>query len=651
MSSNFAMKDLYHFRKQAKSYLKGTISIIALSILFLNLIQSVGFLTQPAEVNYLSYTFIELYSQYNTFLISLTIVLTVVIVVSSNHAVIQHRKKDIAIMKSLGTYPNQLYKFYIKELLILITISFLIGWVIGFGIFLIIFMILENRLSTLIWYPDRIFTFIIIFLLYFLTYLVNGWEIRNIGQKNYNQIKSGNIQENISARLSEGYKKFLRKMSLSLTIAIKNLKRKGYAMRQSVAMVALAGTIILSGVIGVFVLNNTSITYINQAQGEKIVVIGAKPVINEFQLGYTQFADPNAKKLSLGNYTDPAYNITANESNMSQFLAGYQIDALESRLFSVQEISELSGYVLTNPDTINNTSGQNPDEDIKDQYTIIGSGNGTRVVPIQGIIYGNTLQNWSYGGALVNIMSGAVVGDTLAGEIYENAYLQGLSIENTDQNRTYTYRIHGVVIDPMNNGNSAYVHLPDLQESLGRENYTNLFLVDYTNASLAGKEGEFLSALETYVKLELGDAFGIIDLKETFEKNIDAIKTNQYVILTLSVIMTFFAVYVIYHYQKGRIEEDQKDLAIFKAMGGTKRHIQNSLFYEQTWLAFIGLSIALALSMVFIIMFLMEDAILPSIWFPIGSYFILVGSFVILSYINSKILTRQFYSSLLTLQI
>ncbi|MHA1855580.1 MAG: FtsX-like permease family protein, partial [Promethearchaeota archaeon] len=135
MTLNFAIRDLYYFKEQTKAHIKTNSSIIALVVLFLNLTKSMNLLSVRSPISYLTLTLFQLITEYHKFLVILIAILVFVVMLNSNHAIIEHRKKDIGIMKAVGTYPNQLYSFYITELLLLAFFSFVIGWIIGITLF------------------------------------------------------------------------------------------------------------------------------------------------------------------------------------------------------------------------------------------------------------------------------------------------------------------------------------------------------------------------------------------------------------------------------------------------------------------------------------------------------------------------------------
>ncbi len=124
MSFNFAVKDLAHFSDQTKSSIKASTAVVAVSVIFLNLIQSLGLLTMPEDIQNGTSTLYEIFTQFNSFLIALVMLLAIIIILSKNHSIVQSRKNDINIMKAVGTYPRQLYSFYLTEILLITILSF-----------------------------------------------------------------------------------------------------------------------------------------------------------------------------------------------------------------------------------------------------------------------------------------------------------------------------------------------------------------------------------------------------------------------------------------------------------------------------------------------------------------------------------------------
>ena len=268
---------------------------------------------------------------------------------------------------------------------------------------------------------------------------------------------------------------------------------------------------------------------------------------------------------------------------------------------------------------------------------------------MQGVQFGSTTQNWYYEGAMVNFLSGSVIGDSLAGQLFENAYLQRISLYNDETGIEYFHSINAVVVDPMNNGNSAYFTLEDLQESLNRNNYINLILIDYSALIEENNNiNDFKSNLDSFIQSNLGENFTSTDLTPIFNSNTNQIKSYMYISLTLSFIMAILIIFIIYQYQNSRIQEDQKDLIIIRSLGGSKNIIRNTIFLEQSGMIMLGFVLSIIGTMILVMFFLLENIHLPSIWFPIG---ILIGAIVLFSAITfmmSHLIVKNYKKELIS---
>lgn len=641
MSFNFAIKDLYFYKSQSKSYMKVNIAIIALAIFFVNIIPSLGLLFLPERIHTFTYTIIEIFTQYNLFLVILTLLLTIFIIISNNHALIQTRKKDIAVMKAVGTYPRQLYSFYLSELLIILIFTIIIGVIVGYVVFLGFFMIFNSNFPSAFWLPDTFLGPSLVGGILFFSYFVNGYEIRKIGRKSYNATKTGKISESLHAKLNPITKKWLKNKSVNLTLAIKNLMRKKYLVREYVVMIAIAGMVMFTGIIGVLVLSNSGSTYIESAQGNNIIIIGAEPVVDSIDQGYQKFSNNSIEPLVMGNYTKEDYNLTSYTSEFKSIIQKYELNKWESRLYSVQTVYEHQGFAIINTQTINET-----------QYKLIGDGNHSLTVPVQGVEFGSTVQNWYHNGVLINFLSGASVGDSLAGEQFESALNQDISVYNNETGMKSVHKINSIVIDPLNNGNSAYFNILDLQEGLGRKNYTNLMFLDYSAISDDPEQvNELISDLEASILAQFGEGFVVRNFSDLFKQNLNSIHSAETITLGISIIMGILILYILYHYQTARVEEDQKDLIIIKALGAKRTDIRNSTFLEQGGMIILGLLLALMGTMILLIFFLMEESELPSVLVPLGMFLGILCLMLISTFVTTHITVTKNHKKLTTIEL
>ncbi|MHA2002168.1 MAG: FtsX-like permease family protein [Promethearchaeota archaeon] len=633
MSFNFAVKDLVHHKIHTKSYLLMSTASIALAVLFLNLIQSLGMLVIPSTIRIFNFTVIQLYAQYNQFTIILTVILAFFIIITNNHAFIQARKKDMAIMKAAGALPKILYSFYIWEIIIIVTTSLVIGSIIGYIAFYILYLILAAIFPFAQWSPNPIITLIITGGILLLTYLINGWEIRKIGRKTFGQTISGHIGENIKAKLHPFWQKILRNQAPSMKLAIRNIKRKKITFRENLALISIASMILFSSIIGVFFVNSSTQSTINDAQGNFIVAIGSTPILTSFSSGYEHFSNSSMPTLNTGNYLNIENNLTQFSSSLSTFIMSNDLTEQnwETRLYTIHKVQEELGYKVILQSDINETT-----------FIEVGS-NRSKIVTMQGVNFNYTVQHWNLNSSESTGIQGASIGDTLANELFEDVSAQKMSFIN-DDNETpikFTKSITSVLVDPIYNGNSVYFTLEEMQHDFNLPNYTNLILIDYASLNTAEQRSDFLNNLQNLVNSELGNNFSIKDMHEIFNQNITSINGLRNVSLICSFLIATIIIFIVFYYQKARIDDDTHDITIVRAVGASKSQLQASIFYEKIGIILLGTTIGFIGALYFMLFFLMSNPVIPSIFVPL---LVFLGILIIFSVISLRISTKTKFS-------
>ena len=148
MSLDFALKDFYRKRKSNFPYVLTIALVIALAEFLIYFSISLGvnlivqnniFYQEDIDNEYYFTGAINLiYTRFNTLILILVMVLAFIVVVVITTTLVIHKKRDIAIMKALGTLPDKLYGFYLLEAYIIFLFGFILGLILGlvsFGIF------------------------------------------------------------------------------------------------------------------------------------------------------------------------------------------------------------------------------------------------------------------------------------------------------------------------------------------------------------------------------------------------------------------------------------------------------------------------------------------------------------------------------------
>jgi len=154
MSLDFALKDFIRKKSQTYPYVLNITLVIALAIFMIYLTTSLGLnliiqnLYTGEDIDneyYFSGAINSIYSQFNTLILVLIIFLAFAVVIIISTTLIFNKKRDIAIMRALGTIPSKLFSFYLLEVYIIFLIGFALGLILGlitFGIFSLIMILL-----------------------------------------------------------------------------------------------------------------------------------------------------------------------------------------------------------------------------------------------------------------------------------------------------------------------------------------------------------------------------------------------------------------------------------------------------------------------------------------------------------------------------
>ena len=136
ISLDFAIKDFYRKREMTFSYTLMIILVIAFTVFLINFTSAMGFnnfITYSYQNSYYFSGGVSIvYTDFTTLVISLMLVMAFAVVIIVTSSLIYTKKRDIAIMKALGSLPRKLYSFYLTEAYLVFVVGFIIGGIIGF---------------------------------------------------------------------------------------------------------------------------------------------------------------------------------------------------------------------------------------------------------------------------------------------------------------------------------------------------------------------------------------------------------------------------------------------------------------------------------------------------------------------------------------
>jgi ABC-type antimicrobial peptide transport system permease subunit len=591
--------------------------VIALSIFLIYFTSSIG-LSSFVQHDYNNIYYFTggislIYSNFNTLIISLVLVLAFIVVIVITSTLVVNKRRDIAIMKSLGTLPSKLYNFYLTEAYIMYFVGFLIGFFLGLISYGISGLILSLLGFPVYFFIDLFYTPILFFSCIGGIFIVPGYILRRIGSQKIVKTFSKDIPYSYDASKSLTFiPKWLALIGLNFkTSVINTLRRKGEFKRYLIVF-SIISVVIFTLSIGIFVLNNSSLRWIRNSQGENIIAIGHRDVVNNFSLMYSMFSDP-AVMVNNGEINFLDSNYLFNFSDIEDIGNISEIKKIDQRLINFFDAEELDGYHYYE------TSG----------YIIVGQQRkGT--FPIFGVNISDIIQNFEIEGtyfadfdAHVNMM----IGDGLAYNFFDYSFDQSMRIYDLN----HTFHISGVVIDSLYSGYSGYIDIDVMREDLNFSNQeVNLILIEMESDSYALIQEE----LRSFITSNLGNNFTFIELDPIFKKNLQYISNLTLYPTILIFIMSFISIFSLYNFQKGGIMEKSKDFLIQRAIGSKFKYIKRILFLEALYVIIPALSLSLGIGMILNEIFLFERVYLPPLYIPFSIFGIILLAFVFFNYLS-----------------
>ena len=554
------------------------------------------------------------FTDFTILILSLIVILAFTIVIIVTSTLVINKKRDIAIMKALGTLPRRLYNFYLTEVYVVFIVGFLIGLIIGFvsyGIFAFIASLLGIVTSFQI---DLIYTPILFFSCLGGIYFVPGVILRKLGNKNTIKLFSKDIPYNYDA--SRGYTlvpKWLSSIGFNFKISVINtIRRKGEFKRYLIVFSVISLVIFTLG-LGNIVLSNSSQEWIGKSQGEDIIAIGHRDIIQNYTLMYSMFSNPDIiiNENSL-DFLNPNYMF--NLSDIEEISSITEVENIDQRLLNFFNLTELDGYHY-----------------LTDGGYLVAGQQRSGVFPIVGVNISEMIQNFELEGEYfvpedsVNM----IIGDGLGYNFFDYPLSQSLRVEELGLG--HTFHISGVVLDSFYSGFAGYVDLEVMQEDLNfTEQNINLLLLKIR----PGEYNNVIDNIELIISGNLGDNFTYINLNQTFDENLQYLNNLTLYPAFLIIAMAVISILSLYNYQKGSIIEKAKDFLIMKAIGSKYKNIKKILFLEALYVIIPSLFLSLGIGMILNSLVLFQRVSLPHISMPFTIMGLLFVAFLTFNYLS-----------------
>ena len=346
------------------------------------------------------------------------------------------RRRDIGLMKAVGTTLDSIFDFFMAQSVIILLASIVLGIVFGTVLYLL-GMIWLGSIFTGLHHTDS-FPILQIGVLA-VVYLIAGYF--SAQKPIYDTVQeSPSLALNPEVGTKVTKSGFLDSFGLSFRIAAKGTGRRIRGTRRTVISLFLSFTIASLLWIGGGIVETTSQSYMMRSMGTNVVAIGNPALLDRYYDAYTLYGTALNDSFS---FLDSANMI--NDSMMLELEDVLDTAHIETRLVVFSDVQEGFAYVWN---------------DLIENYETIGEGR-TGSTALIGVDWENTISDWYYEGSQINGSQQAWIGGALAENLFVDPLIQSLRVQGGSLD------IQALVFDTFNGGNLAILDINDLRSYFG----------------------------------------------------------------------------------------------------------------------------------------------------------------------------------------
>jgi putative ABC transport system permease protein len=510
----------------------------------------------------------------------LVIIVAAVIIAFFVYVMMSQRTRDIGLMKAAGCPNNLVFGYFINELLIVAFVGCSVGAVAG----VVADFASTYLLNSLGFYVAQaqvnLLTAFVIFLAFLGLSVVAGVKpLMNVTKIEPARAVSPSYCLGLT---KESDFRGSARAGLTFKIAFRSLfRRKSASLRIVLCLIAVF-ILVTVAIAGGIIANQTSSSWIERAVGRNVVLVGHVNVVNRYKLLLSSFYE--SQSASEFNYTSGNYLLPQNFVDQIRSLPSVSV---ETRLVLEAHVEELAGYTVE--------PGTAGTREVGDSRT------GDSL--IVGVEPDRTRSKWLVDGVfLTNETSvSAVVGDSLGNSMFSEP--QNQSIRFLGRN----FRIVGVCVDPINNGNVTYIPLTVLENMAGGA--PNVAMVQFS-ASVDREAG--LSQLRTLVE-SFDPDFTVFELDEELNRQIGFIGYVWSSVMLVPLFVLAAASLCLVGYAVLTINEQRQEFGILRAVGAKPSTIVKIIGLQNLLILLSSYATGVALGVMVTLMILVQEPVVTGL--------------------------------------
>ena len=579
--TSFPVNDLLR-RKFQTTIVTASLTLCVASTLFLLLFTNrIGLSISLAIESRLTSGFSSVLSPFLIFLGILILIAGAVIISFLVHMMMFQRVRDIGLMKATGCPNDLIFGYFFTQLLIVTLVGCSLGTVFGILADLVSASILNSSSLQILQGPINFWFVLLVFVLFFI--LAMAFGIRPIiDATKVSPVKAISPTFYIGLGKQPGFK-VISKSGFAAKVALRSLFRHKSATIRIILCLSAIFLLVTVSIAGGVIANQTTKSWVEKAIGRNIVLIGHQDVCNQYKLLMSKFYEVNDG--SRFNYTDERYSIP--KSLLSDLRATLGNVTIDTRLLLAASVREVQGHIL---------------EGDTGQIYAVGD-NRTGESMVVGVQPEEVLSKWSLNGEALTQDNAyeAMIGDSLAQKMFSEPLIQGIKMFNG------TFKVVGVCIDPINNGNVTYVPLKTLEDATGISG-PNAVMIEVDPS--VGRT-QVLDQIRSVVSAANPD-FQVFELDEMLDKSLGFLGYIWSTIMFLPIFSLATASLCLIGYVMLAIGEQQQELGVLRAVGAKPRTIVNIISSQSLVVLLSSYAVGVAFGIIITLLVLVEKPLVTS---------------------------------------
>ncbi|MHA2359525.1 MAG: FtsX-like permease family protein, partial [Candidatus Thorarchaeota archaeon] len=496
--------------------------------------------TTFAIASALSTSFGTFFSTFVWAILLLVFLLGAVVVSTTVSLEMVTRRRDIGLMKAIGTLLDTIFDFFMAQSVILLLASIVLGIAFGTGLYLVGLIWLSITVPGIVLTGS--FPYIPIVVLALVLIFAGYYSAQKPIYDTVQESPSLALNPEVGTKVrATGY---LDSFGLSFRIATKGTGRRMKGTRRTVLSLFLSFTIASLLWIGGGVVHTTSNDYVTRSMGENVIAIGNPDMLAKYFDAYSLYGTPLNSSFNYIQSTDmiPTVLVTELEDELG-------VVNVETRLVVFSEVQEKATSIWN--------------EEFE-QWEEIG-GDTFANAALVGLDWDDTISDWYYEGRSIDADNQVWIGGTMASDFFVDPLVQNLGVLG------FSLEVKAQAFDILNGGMMAIMDISQLQDFWGVSG-TNLALVqleDYDESIIA----QIDTLADTY-------GFDIYRQQDILEGNLGAISAIWALLSPLAIVTLISAFLSLMNYLLVSVFGRLRDYIIMRSVGAKPSFIAKVMIAE-----------------------------------------------------------------------